>query len=333
MARINIEDSLFRDSRWIKLLLHCGCHHKALGMVTSAWMLAQKHWTTSKSIPKEAWEEDLLPLLEVGLAQQLPSGDYYVKGSTEAFSWLDQRIEAGRKGGLSERKQRKNTQEELLLKNGARVILSKAVQSGKIQKPSHCQDCGATGVIEGHHTDYTKPLDVAWLCKHCHTEAHRHLRQAASKRVEATAKQPLAEANPLVLTPSLSPPLTLSPVLSPAPKVLPTAETWKAYRDAYVARYQVEPLRDAKTNAQIKRFVERVGQENAPAVAGFYLKHNLARYQQSAHSVDDMLFHASKLHTEWRRGEQITSASVREVENKQNIVNVFAKHLEPADGK
>jgi len=103
MARINIEDSLFRDDRWMRLLLICGDRYKALGIITSAWILAQENWISHKSIPKKAWSKDLDVLIDVELAETLENGDIYVKGSKNNFKWLEQRVNAGKLGGLSKR--------------------------------------------------------------------------------------------------------------------------------------------------------------------------------------------------------------------------------------
>ncbi len=58
-------------------------------------------------------------------------------------------------------------------RNAARGFVYRAIRSGKITKPDCCSECGATGRIHGHHEDYTKPLDVVWLCPACHTRRHR----------------------------------------------------------------------------------------------------------------------------------------------------------------
>ena len=47
-----------------------------------------------------------------------------------------------------------------------------ALISGHLDKPALCQFCGKHSAIEGHHRDYSKPLDVQWLCKPCHIHWH-----------------------------------------------------------------------------------------------------------------------------------------------------------------
>lgn len=63
-------------------------------------------------------------------------------------------------------------------KRRAHHIVNNAIRDGRMSKPSICSVCGKGGRIEGHHKDYSKPLDVIWLCAACHRQLHRDLRQA-----------------------------------------------------------------------------------------------------------------------------------------------------------
>lgn len=61
------------------------------------------------------------------------------------------------------------------VKQKAKGQLCNAVQRGKIIKPSRCEGCGQfrkKRSLAGHHSDYSKPLEVKWLCSYCHAEAH-----------------------------------------------------------------------------------------------------------------------------------------------------------------
>ena len=55
----------------------------------------------------------------------------------------------------------------------ARYALSNAVRDGRIVKSRVCEICGATDIkTHGHHYDYSRPLDVIWLCVVCHQQIH-----------------------------------------------------------------------------------------------------------------------------------------------------------------
>jgi ribosomal protein S27AE len=43
-----------------------------------------------------------------------------------------------------------------------------AIKKGLLTRPDTCTRCGLSGFIEAAHSDYTRPLDVTWLCRPCH---------------------------------------------------------------------------------------------------------------------------------------------------------------------
>lgn len=55
----------------------------------------------------------------------------------------------------------------------ARLILRQAVRYKKIKK-SPCEICG-NKYSQGHHEDYSKPLEVIWFCDKHHKEHHKSL--------------------------------------------------------------------------------------------------------------------------------------------------------------
>lgn len=54
-------------------------------------------------------------------------------------------------------------------KRRAHVILRRAILSGEIMRPENCSKCQKQCKPDGHHTDYSKALDVIWLCRACHS--------------------------------------------------------------------------------------------------------------------------------------------------------------------
>jgi len=52
----------------------------------------------------------------------------------------------------------------------AHILLASAVRNGTVTKGS-CVECGEAKT-HGHHDDYTKPLDVVWVCSKHHRYLH-----------------------------------------------------------------------------------------------------------------------------------------------------------------
>lgn len=103
MARINIEDAIYKDMRFMQLVQKTGSVDAALGGLVRAWSLAQAHFLTldnDRLIPLFEWKRQMIPdaVIEVGLAERREKG-IYVCGAETQFAWLIQKQEAGKKSG------------------------------------------------------------------------------------------------------------------------------------------------------------------------------------------------------------------------------------------
>ena len=58
------------------------------------------------------------------------------------------------------------------IKDAARSAVFHAVKAGRLIPAVACEKCSVPAV-EAHHEDYSKPLEVKWLCVACHRAAHR----------------------------------------------------------------------------------------------------------------------------------------------------------------
>lgn len=59
----------------------------------------------------------------------------------------------------------------------ARRVVACAMTRGLLVRADTCETCGQAGRIQAAHGDYSKPLEIRWLCKRC----HNHWDQAEPK--------------------------------------------------------------------------------------------------------------------------------------------------------
>lgn len=60
----------------------------------------------------------------------------------------------------------------------AAILVGCARQSRRLI-PQPCEVCGTRKQIDAHHDDYSKPLDVRWLCRSHHRQHHADLARKA----------------------------------------------------------------------------------------------------------------------------------------------------------
>ncbi len=66
---------------------------------------------------------------------------------------------------------RERGRNETIERRRVRNQVRDAVKRGDLVREP-CEECGAMPT-EGHHDDYSRPLDVRWLCVRCHGLEHR----------------------------------------------------------------------------------------------------------------------------------------------------------------
>ena len=69
-------------------------------------------------------------------------------------------------------------------KNNAQQQARRAVFKGTIKRLYKCERCEETENLQGHHPDYSKPLEVLWLCPKCHGAEHARLNEIKRKKDE-----------------------------------------------------------------------------------------------------------------------------------------------------
>lgn len=57
----------------------------------------------------------------------------------------------------------------------AHLKVFRAIRRGTLIKPKNCFKCNRETRISAHHKDYTKLLEVLWLCSSCHKLIHNQI--------------------------------------------------------------------------------------------------------------------------------------------------------------
>lgn len=108
---------------------------------------------------------------------------------------------------------------------------------------------------------------------------------------------------------------------------------WTAYSNAYFDRYNTEPVRNAKVNAQIVQLVDRLGLIEAADVAAFYVGHQNGYYVRQMHSLDALVKDAEKLRTEWATNTRMTNTRAQQVDKTAANLDAFAPLIAAARAK
>jgi hypothetical protein len=73
--------------------------------------------------------------------------------------------------------------ERVAIVNRASARVHHALRTGRMIRPDACSACGKRCKPDGAHGDYSKPLEVRWLCRSCHQKWDR----AEPKTLRASA--------------------------------------------------------------------------------------------------------------------------------------------------
>jgi hypothetical protein len=109
-----------------------------------------------------------------------------------------------------------------------------------------------------------------------------------------------------------------------------TGELWNSYSTAYQGRYGAPPVRNAKVNAQLANLIKRLGSDEAPGVAAWYVSSNNRYYVQKRHAVDCLLADAEGLRTEWATRRRVTETGAREADRLQANGDMWGRLIEEA---
>jgi hypothetical protein len=70
---------------------------------------------------------------------------------------------------------KKAYREKFPLRYKANNMVGVAIRYGKLKRKAKCEVCKLKKKTLAHHDDYSKPLEVVWLCASCHKAVHKEI--------------------------------------------------------------------------------------------------------------------------------------------------------------
>lgn len=95
--------------------------------------------------------------------------------------------------------------------------------------------------------------------------------------------------------------------------------TWVAYSEAFERRYGTKPVRNQSVNSKVKQFVERIGHDESPAVAAFYVDRVSDSFVvRKVHDIGQLLASAEGYRTQWASGAAMTGTRAQQIDQSQS---------------
>jgi hypothetical protein len=191
-----------------------------------------------------------------------------------------------------------------------------------------------TTAIQDLATQYNQSFEKL----HAHNETARKLSEAGKKSA-AARKAKFGSARPggpvFPTQPELS--VVPDPVREGVrkkkePLVTDGGIVWQAYHMAYRERYGVDPLRNAKVNAQCKELAKQIGVERACTVVCYYVERNDAFYVNAKHPLGLCILNLQKLVTERETNTVVTMTDARRVESHSQTDRAIREYAARQEG-
>lgn len=195
-----------------------------------------------------------------------------------------------------------------------------------------------------HHTEKDSQLpafDSASVCKQTRKDVNRDLtvnppKQDGGNPSDSLIPDSLIPSSLIPDSPKEDSPIpdskTVAPPKNPATPAK-TSQVWESYATEFFARYGTEPVRNSKVNGMLAKLVDRLGADEAPLVAAFFVRSNRGLYVSSKHAIDLLLRDAEGIRTEWATNRSVTDTEARQTDQTQAAANVWLPLIEEAKRK